>query len=43
MEMPARDFNAGDYRYEAQGHEKIDEISSLGNHYSAQFWEIDRG
>ena len=32
---------AGAYRYGAQGQEKTDEISGSGNHYTAQFWEMD--
>ena len=29
------------YRYGAGGQEKTDEISGSGNHYTAQFWEMD--
>jgi hypothetical protein len=32
---------AGDYRYGFNGQEKVDEISGVGNHNTALFWEYD--
>lgn len=41
--MPGRSYvGSNDYRYgAANGQEKVDEISGLGNHYTADFWEYD--
>ena len=41
MIMPGRTFNPTDYRYGQGGQEKVDEISGVGNHYTAEFWEYD--
>lgn len=41
MLMPERQYNAGDYRYGHNTQEKVDEVSGIGNHYTAQFWEYD--
>ena len=42
MTMPGRQFNNTDYRYgAANGQEKVDEISGVGNHYTAKYWEYD--
>lgn len=39
MPIPGRNMNNGDYRYGFQGQEKVDEVSGVGNHYTASFWE----
>ncbi len=39
--MPGRNYNASDYRFGHGGQEKTDEISGVGNHYTALFWEMD--
>jgi hypothetical protein len=40
--MPGRSYNANSYRYGgAGGQEKVDEISGVGNHYTAAYWEYD--
>jgi hypothetical protein len=42
MVMPNREFSPqSGYRYGAQGQEKVNEIAGDGNHYFAQFWEMD--
>ncbi len=41
MIMPGRKFNAGDYRFGFNGQEKDDEISGVGNSYTAEFWQYD--
>ena len=41
MQMPGRVFNGGWYRYGFNGQEKTDEIAGEGNHYTAQYWEMD--
>jgi RHS repeat-associated protein len=42
MLMPGRKFTAGGgYRYGHGGQEKTDEISGIGNHYTAEYWEYD--
>jgi hypothetical protein len=37
----SRAFACGGYRYGWGSHEKIDEISGAGNHYTAEYWEYD--
>jgi hypothetical protein len=43
MMMPGRKYEQGNssYRYGFNGQEKSDEISGAGNHYTAEFWEMD--
>ena len=41
MVMPSRIFNVGDYHYGYNTQEKVDEISGVGNHYTAEYWEYD--
>jgi hypothetical protein len=43
MNMPGRKYAQGNssYRYGFNGQEKSDEISGAGNHYTAEFWEMD--
>jgi LysM repeat protein len=31
----------GDYRFGFNGMERVDEISGVGNHYTAEYWEMD--
>jgi RHS repeat-associated protein len=39
--MPGRSFSSDNYRYGFNGQEKTDEISGVGNHNTALFWEYD--
>ncbi|MFY9308138.1 MAG: hypothetical protein WAQ28_03710 [Bacteroidia bacterium] len=39
--MPGRVFNPSEYPYGFNGQRGTDEISGVGNHYTAQFWEYD--
>src|SRR5690606_1698723 len=40
--LNGRNGNSDEYRYGgANGQEKVDEISGLGNHYTAEYWEYD--
>lgn len=39
--MPGRSFNSSNYRYGFNGQEKTDEISGEGNHFTAEYWEMD--
>ena len=41
MLQPGRQFSAGGYRFGFNGQEKVDEISGVGNHNTALFWEYD--
>jgi hypothetical protein len=41
MLMPGRSYSSDSYRFGFNGQEKTNEISGSGNHYSAQFWEMD--
>jgi len=41
MQMPGRVFNGGGYRFVHNGIEKDNEVSGVGNHYSAQFGHLD--
>jgi hypothetical protein len=41
MGMPGRNYNNSEYCYGLNGHEKTDEISGNGNHYTAMFWEYN--
>ncbi len=41
MIQPGRNFNSSEYRFGFQGQEKDDEISGVGNSYTAQFWQYD--
>jgi uncharacterized protein (TIGR02594 family) len=36
-----REFTSAKYSYGWGSHEKVDEISGAGNHYTAEFWEYD--
>lgn len=37
--MPGRSFSSSDYRYGFNGQEKDDEVSGVGNSYTAEFWQ----
>ncbi len=39
--MPGRVFNPGEFPYGYNGQRTTDEISGVGNHYTAEFWEYD--
>ena len=39
--MPGRNFNSEKYRFGFNTQEKTDEISGIGNHTTAEFWEYD--
>ncbi len=39
--MPGRVFNPGEFPYGYNGQRTVDEISGVGNHYTAEFWEYD--
>lgn len=39
--MPGRNANANLYRYSVNGQEDVDEISGVGNHTTAEYWEYD--
>ncbi len=39
--MEGRDLETIDYRYGWQNQERVDEISGVGNHYTAPYWEYD--
>ncbi len=41
MIMPGRNFNSSEYRFGFNGQEKDDEISGVGNSYTAEFWQYD--
>jgi len=41
MLMPGRRISLSDYRFGFNKQEKVDEISGLGNHNTAMFWEYD--
>ncbi len=41
MLKPDRTISAGEYRFGFNGQEKTDEISGSGNHYTAEYWEMD--
>jgi hypothetical protein len=41
MLMDGRSLSSAAYRYGFGGQEKDDEINSIGNIYTAQFWEYD--
>ena len=41
MLMPGRTFALSDYRFGYNTQEKLDDISGMGNHYTALFWEYD--
>jgi GH24 family phage-related lysozyme (muramidase) len=41
MPMPGRKFSLSDYRFGFNTQEKVNEISGLGNHNTAEFWEYD--
>jgi photosystem II stability/assembly factor-like uncharacterized protein len=41
MQMPGRSYSSGDYRFGFNGMERVDEISGVGNHYTAEYWEMD--
>jgi RHS repeat-associated protein len=42
MIMPGRSFNTGDYRYGGAGGQEMDnEISGVGNSYTAEYWQYD--
>jgi hypothetical protein len=36
-----RNFNSSSFNFGFQGQQKVDEISGEGNHYTAQYWEMD--
>ena len=38
---PGRNFNSNAYRFGQNTQEKVDDISGVGNHYTAEFWEYD--
>ncbi len=41
MIQPGRNFNSSEYRFGFNGQEKDDEISGVGNSYTAEFWQYD--
>ena len=42
MLMPGRNFNLGSYRYGGAGGQEMDnEISGVGNSYTAEYWQYD--
>ena len=41
MNMPGRNFSSEEYRFGFNTQEKTDEISGLGNHTTALYWEYD--
>lgn len=41
MEMPQRNYSAGDYRYGFNGMEKDDEVAGEGNSYTTEFRQYD--
>ncbi len=41
MLQPERKFNAGEYRFGFNGQEEADDISEIGSHTTALFWEYD--
>jgi hypothetical protein len=41
MIMPGRKYFSESYRYSFNGQERIDEISGIGNHTTALYWEYD--
>jgi RHS repeat-associated protein len=41
MTMTQRGFDGGSYKFGFNGQEKTDEISGNGNHYTAEYWEMD--
>ena len=42
MLQPGRSFiSSSDYRFGFNGQEKVDEVSGIGNHNTARFWEYD--
>ncbi len=41
MIQPGRNFNSSEYRFGFNGMESDDEISGVGNSYTAEFWQYD--
>jgi hypothetical protein len=41
VELTARSWSIEEYRKGFNGQEKTDEISGSGNHYTAEYWEMD--
>ena len=41
MLQPGRSFSSNSYRYGFNGQEKDDEISGIGNSYTAKYWQYD--
>lgn len=41
MIMPGRNFNSSEYKFGFNGMESDDEISGVGNSYTAEYWQYD--
>ncbi|MGY6562856.1 MAG: hypothetical protein ACXITV_12210 [Luteibaculaceae bacterium] len=41
MLQPGRQYNPDSYRYGAGTQEMVNEVKGVGNHYTAQYWEMD--